>query len=147
MKRRVILLADDSEDDRFLVGEATASGCSGGEIVMVETGQKALDYLAGAGEFADRKRFPEPGLLLLDLKMPVKSGFETLEEVRRSQRWRYLPVVVLTASSQPRDIEKAYRLLANGYLVKPSTLAELTDMMRTVCDFWLKLNRIPEVES
>ena len=110
---------------------------------MVEDGKKALDYLRGAGEFADRGKFPEPGLMLLDLKMPVKNGFETLEELRAQDRWRFLPVLILSASSQPQDIEKAHHLGANGYLIKPAVLADLTEMMKATAAFWLSFNHVP----
>lgn len=143
MSKRLILAVDDSADDRLLLGEAIAEACPCCSIQMVEDGQRALDYLGGVGEFGDRRRFLEPDVMLLDLKMPVKSGFETLEELRRQERWRFLPVLILSASSQPQDIEKAHRLGASGYLIKPSALGELTEMMKAVAEFWTRFNHTP----
>lgn len=143
MSGKLILIAEDSDDDRLLLGGALSEACADCAVHMVEDGQKALDYLGGVGIFSDRRRFQPPGLLLLDLKMPVKNGFETLEELRREERWRFLPVVVMSASSQPQDIERAHRLGANGYLVKPSALQDLTEMMKATAAFWLRFNRAP----
>ena len=143
MEIPAVLVADDSEDDRYLLGEAAAEACPGRAIRMVESGSRLLDYLRGAGEYADRRAFPEPRLVLLDLKMPGKDGFQTLAELRKLERWRRLPVVVFSASSQPQDLERAYDLGANGYLVKPSTLSELTEMMKAVETYWLRFNRAP----
>ena len=143
MSTRMILVAEDSEDDRFILNEAITEACVDCPVRMVEDGQQALDYLNSAGAFADRQKFPAPDLLLLDLKMPVKNGFETLEELRAQDRWRFLPVLILSASSQPQDIEKAHRLGANGYLVKPTALADLTEMMKAVESFWLRFNHAP----
>lgn len=143
MNGRVILVADDSDDDRMLLGEAISEACPDCPVRMVEDGKKALDYLGGAGEYSDRRKFPKPDLVLLDLKMPIKDGFETLEELRKDERWRFLPVVILSASSQPQDIERAHRLGASGYMIKPSSLAELTAMMKAAADFWLRFNRAP----
>jgi CheY-like chemotaxis protein len=140
MRKRVILVADDSADDRLLVGEALAQAGVCCRVEMVADGQKALDYVRGAGEYQDRQRYPVPEVLLLDLKMPVKDGFQTLEEVKADDHWRLLPVVIFSASSLPADIEKAYRLGANAYLAKPSSLAELVTLMRTVVEFWLRFN-------
>lgn len=140
MRRRAILVAEDCADDRALLADALADcRC---DVAMVGDGQKALEYLEGSGEYRDRRR-SLPRLLLLDLKMPVKDGYETLGELRRRERWKLLPVVVLSSSAQPEDVERCYRLGANGYLVKPSELSELSAMMRAAVAFWLDFNQAP----
>lgn len=145
MRRGLILVAEDCPDDRLLLKDALEQSRIKCRIEMVENGQLALDYVIGYGAYKDRRRFPLPDALLLDLKMPVKDGFQTLEELRRDHFGRLLPVIVLSASALPQDIERAYGLGANAYIVKPTGLAELTEMMSVVVAFWLGYNRSPLV--
>lgn len=144
-----VLLAEDDENDVFLVRRAFERSGVRGRLEVVSTGQDAIDYVAGAGPFADRSRHPFPALLLLDLKLPRRTGLEVLEWLRREgARARRdarphvasepLPAVVLSSSSQERDIFRAYELGANAYLVKTGRQAELTDMLRGVGRFWLR---------
>lgn len=141
MRRKVILVADDCPDDRALLADALAT-CEC-QVMMVVDGQKVLEYLDGIGEYRDRRRFPLPSMLLLDLKMPVKDGYETLHEIRARERVRTLPVVMLSASALPEDVERCYRLGATAYLVKPSELSALAAMMRLTVSFWLGVNHAP----
>ena len=99
-------------------------------------GDEAIQYLSGTGEFSDRTRYPLPCLLLLDLNLPRQSGLEVLEWVRSQPSLQSMPVVILTSSSQDRDIGSAYSLGANGYLVKPPSSEKLIDLvtgLRDVC--------------
>jgi two-component system response regulator len=111
-------------------------------IQVARDGQQAIDYLSGAGKFADRKEFPLPCLLLLDLKLPYVMGLEVLKWIRE-QAGPVMPVLVLTASAQNADIVAAYGLGANGFLTKPSEAGKLEDMVRAIQAFWLTYNTLP----
>jgi DNA-binding response OmpR family regulator len=98
----------------------------------VDDGEKAIDYLSGVVPYADRSKFPVPILMLLDLKLPRKSGFEILEWVRGHAAYKKLPVVVRTSSEQSEDINRAYSMGANSYLVKPGNFEGLLRMTQTI---------------
>jgi len=111
-------------------------------------GEEALDYLAGGGGFADRGRHPFPALILLDLQLPRRSGHEVLEWLRgQEEGLRRLPVVVLTSSKEPRDVNRAYELGANSYLVKPVSFEALLELVKAVERYWLILTERPEAPS
>jgi len=107
-------------------------------------GQQAIDYLQGAGKFADREKFPLPCLVLLDLKLPFVMGLDVLKWIR--QRPELSPVVILSSSQQNADISTAYRLGANAYLVKPATLEGRNRLIGAMKEFWLVWNTHPSPE-
>ena len=120
-----ILIAEDNADDVVLLGHAFQKAGFAGHLSAVSDGVEALAYLEGEGVFADRTAHPFPDFLLLDLNMPQKNGFEVLASVRTDSKYSRLMVHVLTASSRPADVERAYDLHANSYTVKPSRLDQL----------------------
>ena len=120
-----ILVAEDNADDVFLLRHAFKRAGLDGPLFVVTDGVEAIAYLNGDGVFADRAAHPLPDLLLLDLNMPRKDGFEVLEWVRANPRWARLMVHVLTASSRVTDVERAYELHANSYTVKPNRMDQL----------------------
>ena len=132
-----ILLVEDNPDDVFFMGRAMKGAELTNPVQVVETGEEAVAYLSGEGEFADRAKFPRPCLILLDLKLPGKTGLEVLEWFRAQEGSANVIVVVLTTSREPRDIAEAYRLGANAYLVKPTSPSQLVTMMKSVKDFWI----------
>src|SRR5436853_407739 len=97
-KEVVVLLVDDSEDDLFLIQRAIEGAGLRNRIVKLRDGEEALAYFGGVGKYADREKYPVPGLVLLDLKMPKMDGFEVLSSIRQQPAYRDLPVVVLTSS-------------------------------------------------
>jgi CheY-like chemotaxis protein len=139
-----ILYVEDEETDVLLLQHVLAKAGVTNPFRTVKDGKAAKEYLAGDGPFADRRLHPLPGLVLLDLNLPYWSGFEVLEWMRQQPQVRRVPVVVLTSSSRPDDIARAYDAGANGYLVKPSALAELTRLTLALRDFWLLHNRLSE---
>ena len=143
-KGRSILYADDDPEERSLMLESIKEAGVHEHLSVVEDGEQVIEYLSGAGAYADRKKHPLPGLAILDLNMPRKDGFEALAWIRRSERWGSLPVLILSASAQPRDILVGYKLGATAFLVKPSTLQELFELTAAVRDFWLRFARYPE---
>lgn len=139
----VILLVEDDPNDVALVERAFRKAKIVNPWRVVEDGDRAIAYLAGEGEFSDRQKFPYPALVLLDLKLPRRSGHEVLKWIRREARVTDLPVVVLTASEEDADLRRAYELGANSYLKKPATFEQLRDMVETVGLYWMVLNVRP----
>lgn len=138
-----ILLVEDDENDVLLLRRAFAKAKVRNPVRVVRDGEEAVAYLSGDGEYADRRRYPEPVLVLLDLKLPRLSGHEVLEWIRSDDRFRRLPVVVLTSSREPQDVSRAYDLGANSYLVKPGGFDSLLEMVRTLGVYWMILNEQP----
>ena len=110
---------------------------------FVQDGQEAIDYLGGGKNFSDRETYPLPDLLLLDLKMPRMNGFDVLDWLRKQPGLKRLLVAVLTSSDQPQDINRAYDLGANSYLLKPHSSENLSDLVKQIQTYWLELNRSP----
>ena len=137
-----ILLVEDEENDvlfmRWAVGQAGVRN----RLHVAIDGREAVDYLQGAGRFADREEFPLPCLVLLDLKLPYVMGLDVLKWIR--QRPELAPIVIiLSASAAEADITAAYRLGADGYVVKPCGNHKLVDMVKTIKDLWLTLPEGP----
>ena len=141
----VILVAEDEETDVLMLRDALAKCGSPHELQVVEDGESVVDYLTGVGIYTDRRRYRCPKLLLMDIKLPRRSGLEVLQWLRTQPGLRRLPVVILTSSFQPRDIDAAYDLGVSSYLVKPMGLDALTQVMSTFSRYWLHLNRTPDI--
>jgi CheY-like chemotaxis protein len=106
-------------------------------LKVARDGQEAIDYLSGTGPYADREKFPLPILVLLDLKMPRKSGMETLEWIRGQKQLRALAVIIFSSSVQPAEIEQAYALGANAFVTKPPGTKERIEFARMIKGLWL----------
>jgi two-component system response regulator len=137
-----ILQVEDDPNDVFLFEYAMRKAGVMNPIQVASDGQQAINYLAGAGRFADRKTFPLPCLILLDSKLPHVPGLDVLKWIRQ-QPGAPRVVIMMSASEQEADIAAAYRLGANGYLVKPSEAVKFQDMARAIKDFWLTHNLSP----
>jgi len=144
MTRAPILIAEDSADDVFLLNRATVKAGINVPFVHVKDGEEAINYLAGKSQFSDRAVYPFPGLLLLDLKMPKLNGFGVLEWLLRQPGLRRLIVAVLTSSTAPTDINRAYDLGANSYLAKPSSADGYVKLAEMLRGYWLELNHPPD---
>lgn len=134
----MILLVEDNEDDVFLMEIALRAAGVTNPWSVVTDGQEALDYLQGAGRFADREKFPFPKLIFLDLKLPYRSGLEILEWIRERRDLPETTVVVLTSSNEPSDLQRAYNLGAKTYLVKPPTREMICNVASVLKLDWLK---------
>jgi CheY-like chemotaxis protein len=139
-----ILYVEDEDADVVLLQYVLGKVGICNPLQTVKDGRLAKDYLAGKEPFEDRRRHPLPGLVLLDLNLPYWSGFEVLEWIRQQPQLRRLPVVIFSSSNRADDISRAYDVGANGYLVKPSVLAELKSLVLALRDFWLLHNRFPD---
>ena len=140
-----ILLVEDNEDDALLVQRSMRRAGANCGIERLVDGAAAVRYLAGEGEFADRNRFPLPSLILLDLKLPLKNGFEVLAWIRAQPGLRRIPVVVLTSSKEDADLKRAYDLGANSYLVKRIGMDATTELIQTLGLYWLAYNERPSI--
>ena len=139
-----ILHVEDDFNDVLLVQRAFRKASLPVALESVNDGDKAVAYLSGEDIYFDRARFPIPSLMLLDLKIPRKSGLEVLQWVRGQPSWKRLPVAVLTSSRHDKDINLAYDIGANSYLVKPVGFDALVDMARMINEYWLELNQKPQ---
>ena len=141
----VILLAEDQEDEVMLLRRAFAKARFLNPLHVVSNGEEAIAYLKGEGKYANREEYPMPSLLLLDLKMPRKDGFEVLQWIRQQPSLRELRVVVLTASDQIRDVNRAYEMGANSFLVKPIEFNHFLDMSRALKGYWRWMSQESEL--
>jgi CheY-like chemotaxis protein len=143
MSPGVILYVEDEEDDVYLLRHVFKEAGIANPIVSVVGGEAAMDYLKGAGPYANRSDHPLPVLLLLDINLPLVSGLEVLAWLRSKSAVPALPTLILSSSSQPSDVRRAYQFGANAYLIKPSGLAQLLTMAKAIHDFWLVQNQPP----
>ena len=140
----IMLLVEDDPNDILLIQRAFAKACLVNPLKVVRDGEEALNYLAGSGDFGDRGRFPLPSLILLDLKLPRKSGLEILQWLRQQPALKHIPVIVLTSSKESSDVSRAYDLGANSYLVKPVGFEGLLELVKSIGMYWMILNKTPE---
>src|SRR5579862_4671175 len=139
---KTILQVEDDPNDVFLLQHAMTKAGVANPVQVVSDGQQAIDYLQGAGKFANREEFPFPCLVLLDLKLPYVMGLDVLKWIRK-RPGPALIVLMLTASGEEPDIAAAYRRAPTGFLVKPSEASKLQDMVKAIKDFWLTHNTLP----
>jgi CheY-like chemotaxis protein len=142
-----ILLVEDDPNDVLLLERAFRRAGVAYPLSIVNDGDQALDFLLGSGKYQDRLKFPLPDLVLLDLKLPRRSGHEVLRWLRNQPGLRRLPVIVLTSSKESRDVSEAYDEGANSYLVKPPTVELLIQMVAQLERYWLTLNQGPEISA
>ncbi len=137
-------MVEDDADQVLFLGRAFAKAAPAKTpaLNVCRDGEEAIAYLSGDAEYADRSTYPIPSLVLLDLKLPRKSGMDVLAWIRRDPRVGSLPVIVFSSSSEPRDLQRAYALGVNSYLVKPLDLDGLVTLARGIVAFW-ELNLLP----
>lgn len=136
-----VLLVEDNPNDVEMTLYAFEQHRLSNRIHVVRDGAEALDFIFGAGAYADRRLDPGPRVILLDLKLPKVDGVEVLRRLKDDPRTRTIPVVVLTSSRDERDLVETYKLGANSYIVKPLDFAKFTEAVRQVGLYWLLLNR------
>ena len=140
-----ILLVEDDPNDVFLIQRAFSKANLANPIQVMKDGEAAVQYLSGQEPYADRDRYPLPILMLLDLKLPRRSGLEVLEWLKQQPKLKRLPVVVLTSSREHIDLNRPYDLGANSYLVKPVAFDSLLNMVQTLNQYWLIINESPNL--
>jgi CheY-like chemotaxis protein len=141
-----ILLVEDEPSDVFLMKRALKSAQIANPLQVANDGQQAINYLSGVDPYSDRTQFPIPSIIFLDLKLPYKSGFDVLAWIRDQSRLDQTLVMVLTSSTEERDIAQCYKLGARSFLVKPPNASMLLELMVSLNDFWVKHNEftLPE---
>jgi len=142
-KLNVILMADDDDDDRLLTRDAVTEAGLNGDLHFVENGEELLDYLCHRGKYQSPAEAPRPGLILLDLNMPLKDGREALKEIRADPELRMIPVVVLTTSKADTDIGAIYELGANSFISKPFQFEALVGVMKMLGQYWFNTVELP----
>ena len=145
--QRDVLYVEDDADAAFLFKELFAGAGVTKQFHVATDGQMAVDYLAGNGPFAHRDQYPLPCLVLLDLKLPRKHGLEVLAWIRQQPELKKLVVIIFTSWGMPDDINRAYELGANGYLVKPVSFEGNEALVKLISEFWLHHNQFAEVKN
>ncbi len=138
-----LLHVEDDLGDKELFVQACRTAKLHWQVQWVGDGQAALDYLSGHGSFANRRQFPSPRLVLLDIKMPRKGGMEVLAWMRERPETRCTPVITLSASNNPIDVQRAFELGANSFVMKPSTYKELVELVKAIFHYWFEINQFP----
>src|SRR5688572_15959770 len=131
-----ILVAEDSADDAFFLERAFRKLGLKNPVQILTDGGAVMDYLKGEGKFENRSEFPFPSVLFMDIKMPRVNGFEVLQWLNDHPQCRIIPTMIFSSSEQPEEVERAYQLGANAYLVKPNSTEELVELLRSAYDFW-----------
>jgi len=137
----MILLIEDNQDHADLIIRSLKGHDLAKEIRHISDGEAALNYLFRRNEYSDLLKSPYPGMILLDLRLPKVDGLEVLKEIKSCERLRRIPVVILTTSEAERDISSAYNNHANSYIVKPVDFDKFTELMSSLCYYWLGWNQ------
>lgn len=135
-ERLIILVAEDDENDTLLLQRAFHKNGIDLPVHICRDGSEAMAYLRGEGAYADRDLYPFPRILITDLKMPRCSGFDLLEWLDQHPECAVIPVVVLSASAEERDVKRCFELGANSYFRKPTSFAELCELVRMNYEYW-----------
>jgi two-component system response regulator len=142
-KTFTVLLAEDDADDQALIKRAFERSRFVNDVRIVENGEELMDYLQHRGAYTDPAEAPWPGLILLDLNMPLKSGREALREIKQNPRLRAIPIIILTTSASESDVQESYSTGANAYITKPVTFDGLTHAVQALDRFWFELVHLP----
>lgn len=145
-KDPVVLLVEDDASDVQLIQVAIKRTPGSIQLIRVEDGDSAIDYLAGNAPYSDRDAYPLPVTMILDIKLPKRSGLEVLQWLRsQEQPIRLLPTVMLTSSTHRKDVNRAFENGANAYLAKPESIKELASMLGEFKSFWLGCMEFPDI--
>ncbi len=147
MGKKYILLIEDNADDEALTIRALEKNNILNEVIVVRDGQEALDYLFAKGPYKKRDLKKKPTFILLDLNLPKVSGIEVLQQIRKNENSKRIPVIVLTSSDEEKDIVESYDLGANSYIKKPVDFEQFVEAVKHLKLYWLILNIVPEESS
>jgi len=147
MENKIILLVEDNLDDVELTLHALKKNNIRNEVVAVNDGAAALDFLFGTGNYTNRDRSIMPTIILLDLQLPKIGGLEVLRQIRANIQTKHIPVVILTSSKEEQDIVQGYSLGANSYVRKPVDFNKFTEAVNQLGLYWLLLNELPTMNK
>jgi len=139
---KTILIVDDSRNDIELAISALSEKNLANEVVVAEDGVEALDFLYKRGKFTNHQN-GNPVVILLDIKMPRMDGIEVLKHIRSEQRFRLIPVIMVTSSAEEKDLVESYKLGANSYVVKPVDIVQFIDAIKVLGQYWAVINQPP----
>lgn len=142
-----ILMVDDDPDDRLLFKEACEEVRLRNPLQFLENGEQLVDFLKRQGKYASHADEPYPGIILLDLNMPLKDGREALEEIKADKELRHIPIIVLTTSKDEDDILSSYGLGASSYIVKPISLDRLMRVVNSIGEYWVEIVEVPSLDT
>ena len=143
----LILIIDDSYADFKIMKRSFSKAGLNNHILHIDNGEEALDYVLNRGKYEDKESYSRPGIILLDLNMPTMNGKEVLKELKENPHTRRIPVVVLTTSSDEKDIDACYDFGANSYIVKPVSASGFYDAMKTLRDYWIEIAIVSRSEA
>lgn len=143
MKNLNILLVEDNEGDVRLIKEAFGERNINKEFSIARDGEEAIKYLFRRGNYSHASR---PDLILLDINLPKKNGFEVLEIIKNDPYLKSIPVIIVSSSSTEEHITRSYELMANSYVTKPSDFDEYIEVVKTIEDFWFGIAQLPLTE-
>jgi two-component system response regulator len=141
MSDKYLLLVEDNTHDEMLTLRAFKKSQITKEIVVVRDGEEALEYIFCTDRYSSRDVHRQPQVILLDLKLPKLDGHQVLEQIRKNEATKLLPVIILTSSQEERDLHRSYAEGANSYVVKPVDSAEFLELIRHVGLYWLEFNK------
>ncbi|NVJ59520.1 MAG: response regulator [Gammaproteobacteria bacterium] len=134
-----ILMAEDDKEDQLLANLALKRSKLTNPFLCVDNGQKCIDYLNRLSPYDDLEKYPDPGLIILDLNMPVKDGMSTLKEIKSSDKFNHIPVIILTTSNEEEEVIKGYNEGADSFITKPLSLNKLITIMEELGNYWFSI--------
>jgi len=147
MNAQVILLVEDNPDDVVLAVRAFKKHSLVNKIVVVSDGVEALEYLHGKGEYKDRDCNDQPDIVIMDLNLPRLNGLDVLKEIRSDSRTNFIPVIMLTSSTEDNDVLSCYQSGANSYIHKPIDFEQFSNMSLQLVDYWFSVNITPPING
>jgi len=147
MNDKRILLIEDNPDDELLTIRAFKEAGYVNNVVIVRDGAEALDYVFNQNKYVDKDKYPNPELILLDLKLPKVDGRDVLKGIRQNSYTRFIPIIILTSSIEETDICSCYELQGNSYIRKPIDFGDFKRVIKSICEYWLEFNHpVPQVK-
>ena len=138
-----ILLVEDNPDHSELITDSLEEENVVNKVLSMDNGTEALKYIRGEGKYQDCDKYPKPGLILLDIKLPDMSGKDILKVIKSNENWSTIPTIMLTSSSRDLDINECYKFGANSYVEKPMSFSDFSEKVKKIPLYWALTNKLP----